>query len=106
MRKGLIFIVEGFATGASVAEQTGMLTYIAFSAGNLTTVAHMVKKRHPTERIVIIADNDKSGTGQMKAQEAAVTAGVEYVVIPTEGQDANDFVNQGGDIMRLITEEN
>ena len=106
MRKGLIFIVEGFATGASVAEQTGMLTYIAFSAGNLVAVAHMVKKRHPNERIVIIADNDSSGTGQTKGREAAVAAGVEYVVIPTEGWDANDYVNQGGDIMRLITEEN
>ena len=105
MRKGLIFIVEGFATGASVTEQTGMLTYIAFSAGNLTSVARMVKERHPAERIIIIADNDTSGTGQMKAREAAVTVGVEYVVIPTEGQDANDFVNLGGDIMRLITEE-
>lgn len=105
MRKGLIFIVEGFATGASVAEQTDMLTYIAFSAGNLATVAHMVKKRHPNERIVIIADNDASRTGQSKALEAAVAAGVEHVVIPTEGWDANDFVNHGGNIMRLITEE-
>lgn len=104
IRKGLIFIVEGFATGASVTEQTGMLTYIAFSAGNLATIAHMVKKRHSNERIVIIADNDKSGTGQTKAKEAAVAAGVEYVVIPTEGWDANDFVNHGGDIMCLITE--
>lgn len=105
-RKGLIFIVEGFATGASVTEQTGIFTYIAFSAGNLTSVARMVKERHPAERIIIIADNDASGTGQMKAREAAVAAGVEYVVIPTEGWDANDYVNQGGDIMRLITEEN
>ena len=105
MSKGLVFIVEGFATGASVTEQTGMLTYIAFSAGNLTSVARMVKERHPAERIIIIADNDSSGTGQTKAREAAVAAGVEYVVIPTEGWDANDYVNNGGDIMRLIKEE-
>ena len=100
-----IFIVEGFATGASVEEQTGMATYISFSAGNLMAVASLVRERYPAKAIVIIADNDVSGTGQKAAKEAAEATGISYVITPIEGYDANDYVNTGGNIMALINKE-
>lgn len=101
-----VFIVEGFATGASVEEQTDMTTYISFSAGNLMAIASLVKERYPTKKIVIIADNDVSGTGQKAAREAAEATGISYVITPIEGYDANDYVNFGGNIMALINKEN
>lgn len=55
----MVIITEGFATGASLHESTGLPVYIAFDAGNILHVAQAVKSMHPKSRIVIAGDNDQ-----------------------------------------------
>ena len=99
-----VFLVEGYATGASAYEQTGTLTFVAFCASNLSAVAQIIRKRHPDSQILILADNDESKTGEKKANEAADVSGAEVILMPEIGMDVNDFVNAGGDIEKLIKE--
>lgn len=67
-----ILIAEGFATAATLYEATGFLTVIAYDAGNLEAVAKIIRSRQPLAKIIICADNDASGTGQVKANQAAL----------------------------------
>lgn len=90
---GVIFIVEGVATAASIREATGQAVAIAFDAGNLKPVAQTLRDKLPEIKLIICADNDPSGVGQANAAEAAQAVdGV--VIVPkflegTEG--ATDF---------------
>jgi putative DNA primase/helicase len=70
----LVLICEGYATGASLHEATGIPTAVAFNAGNLPKVAKELKKEYPDADFIICADNDKStpgNPGRTKATEAA-----------------------------------
>lgn len=88
---GLVCIVEGYATGASVHECTGHAVAVAFDAGNLEPVAKAIRTKYPDLRVVIAGDSDQSETGQRKAGEAARAVGG-YVAIPSAtGKDWNDI---------------
>ncbi len=87
---GALCITEGYATGASVHEATGHAVAVAFSAGNLRAVAEALRAKFPEARIVVCADNDKSGTGQRAALEAARAIGASAAIPPKEGGDWND----------------
>ena len=100
-----LLLCEGFATGASLYEATGLPVVVAFSAGNLTPVAEQLRQQFPTAAIILCGDNDLSGTGQREARKAAdAVRGV--VVLPEEpGQDFNDVrTQQGSDAVRLAVE--
>ncbi|MFI3186474.1 MAG: toprim domain-containing protein, partial [Methylococcaceae bacterium] len=73
-----ILICEGFATGASLFEESSYLTIIAFDAGNLKEVAINIRALSPDSEIIICADNDLSGVGQSKAIDAASTISGKY----------------------------
>jgi putative DNA primase/helicase len=88
--KDRIIICEGFATAASLYENSGYLTVVAFDAGNLKNVAINIKSLYPVSKIVIAGDNDLSGIGQKKALEAALAVNGEYLVPATVGHDWND----------------
>jgi putative DNA primase/helicase len=77
----ILIICEGFATGASIHEATGLLVVVAFDAGNLAPVALKLRELLPDWQIIVAGDNDASGTGQTKAS-AAATAARGAVVIP------------------------
>ena len=85
---------QGFATGASLFEDSGYLTVVAFDAGNLKEVAISIKALYPCAEIVICADNDKSGVGEKKAREAALAIGGKYIIPPALG-DFNDMLTGG-----------
>jgi putative DNA primase/helicase len=92
----VLCIAEGYATGASVHEATGHAVAVAFDAGNLEPVARALRQKFPEARIVIAADNDESGTGQKKAEEAARAVGG-LVALPQEaGKDWNDVHRKSG----------
>ena len=74
------YIVEGFATGASVHMVTGDQVIVAFSAGNIGEVA----KLYP--HAIVAADNDKAGL------KAAKESGLSYTTPPEEGLDWNDYL--------------
>ncbi|MCP3128022.1 primase-helicase zinc-binding domain-containing protein [Shewanella sp. KJ2020] len=78
-----IYIGEGFATCAAVAECVpSALVLCAFSAGNLINVALAVRKSRPKTDIVIIADNDESRTGEREAIRAALAVNGAYIMPP------------------------
>ena len=108
----IAYICEGFATGASVREATGETVFVAFTCGNLKTVAEWVHRKYPDSKIVVVADNDlkteaekaagKTGNpGVEHAQEAATAVGG-TVIIPIRAAepgrkcDVNDLhVDEG-----------
>lgn len=100
--QGTVYVAEGYATAASVYEATGRTTIVALNAGNMPVVAKWLRgKLGPAQEIVIVGDNDESGTGQKAAEEAAHACGGR-AVIPPEVGDANDYVNAGGDLKALL----
>lgn len=56
--KGIFLVCEGFATGASLREATGLPVIVAFDAGNMRPVIETLKVKYPASRFVICADND------------------------------------------------
>jgi putative DNA primase/helicase len=54
----VVIVVEGYATGATVHEATGLPVAIAFDAGNIAPVAAALRKRYKQARILIGADDD------------------------------------------------
>lgn len=98
-----VYVAEGFATAAAVREATGKPVVVSFSAHNLPNAAKIVRAIHGAScQIVIVADNDKSGTGQFYANQAVATHGGRVVMPPDLGQDACDFRLAGGNLMELL----
>jgi putative DNA primase/helicase len=67
-----LLIYEGYATGASLHEESGQQVLVAFDAGNLEAVAEGVRSRNRHAEIIICGDNDSSGVGEKKARAAAL----------------------------------
>ena len=87
-----MLICEGYATGATLHEETGLRVYLAFTANNLLSVGRIVRDKLPNAEIVLCADNDKSkgNPGLTKATEAAQAVGASLAVPPIWG-DFNDY---------------
>ena len=99
---GPIFVAEGFATAATVHEVSGRPCVIAYSANNLPIIVGQLREVYgQTQELVIVADNDASGVGRNKADEASAKHGGRIVMPPTEG-DANDYYQSGGDLSALL----
>lgn len=54
----LVLVTEGYATGATLYEATGLPVAVAFDAGNLRPVAEILHKTYRSARILICADDD------------------------------------------------
>jgi putative DNA primase/helicase len=96
----IIYIAEGYATGASIHEATGSAVVVAFNAGNLSEVAKIIRAKYPTIKLVICADDDQSGIGIRKANEAAKQVGAS-VVLPNFGDNRPDKVTDFNDLHKL-----
>lgn len=90
-----ILICEGFATGASLHEETAQRVVIAFDAGNLLPVAQNIRKLSPKSTIIICGDNDLSNVGQTKAWAAALAVNGKVLIPKIPGKDWNDLVTGG-----------
>lgn len=88
-----VLICEGFATGASLHEQTGQRVVVAFDAGNLLPVARNIRELSPDSEVIIAGDNDQ--IGRDKAQEAALAVGGKILIPPNSGTDWNDVIAGG-----------
>lgn len=81
----VVFIGEGVATCGAVYEafDRAFMTICAYNAGNLKSVAQIIRHLLPSARIIFIADNDAAtasgkhgeNVGIVKATEAAQTVG-------------------------------
>jgi putative DNA primase/helicase len=94
-----IYVVEGFATGATIYEVIDTYVVIAFDVGNLKPVALRLRREYPDAQIIIAADNDAATDGNpglTKAKKAAQAVDG-LVVFPTfkntdtNGKSPTDF---------------
>ena len=100
--EGPIFVAEGYATAATVHEVSGRPCVVSYSANNLPIIVGQLRETYgQTQDIVIVADNDVSGVGRNKADEASAKHGGRIVMPPIEG-DANDYHKSGGDLSALL----
>ena len=97
-----VYVAEGFATAATIYQETTVWTVAAFSAHNLVEVCAQIRADYPAVKIIIVADNDKSRTGQGYANQAAAKYGATVIIPPEQGHDANDFKLAGGDLSALL----
>ena len=91
--KDKAFLCEGYATGASIYEATGIPVVIAFDCHNLKPVADALGER---VRLICVADNDAKENGTNPGWDCAKETGLYTVLIPEEGKDANDFAAEHG----------
>lgn len=108
----LLCIAEGFATGASIHEATGLPVVVAFNAGNLEPVAKALRKKFPDLSIMICGDDDwktDSNPGRTKGEAAALEVGGITVLPVFQGdrtEKATDFndlhLSEGIDAVRNI----
>ena len=66
-----IAICEGFSTGASIHEATGLAVIVALDAGNLPEVAKVMRKKFPEHELIICADADANNVGQEAGRTAS-----------------------------------
>ena len=88
-----VLICEGFATAATLHEETGHRVYLAFTANNLLAVGRIVRQKLPEAEIIFCADNDTQTPGNpglTKAEEAAIEVDGSVAVPPIQG-DFNDY---------------
>ncbi|MFC7556425.1 toprim domain-containing protein [Pseudoroseomonas wenyumeiae] len=104
-----LLVVEGYATGATLHEATGLPVAVAFNAGNLLAVAKAYRAADPSRPIVIAGDNDHHlprravplpNVGKEKA-EAAAAAVRGVAALPAfppgdRGSDWNDLARRQG----------
>ena len=88
----VVLMVEGYATGASVHQATGLPVAVAFDAGNIKDAALAIRKKLPNAQITICADNDPPrpdgiNIGVMKAKEAAAAISGARVVVADFSKD-------------------
>lgn len=99
--RGRVYVAEGVATAESIHAATGRPVAIAYSAGNMTATATALRGVvGPVMPMVVVADNDESGTGQREGQRAADAVGGVCMVSPYG--DANDFAQEGGDLLEWL----
>lgn len=70
----VVLVAEGFATGASLHEATGLPVAIAFDAGNLLPVAQVLRRHYRSARILVCADDDFATHGNPGVSAASAAA--------------------------------
>jgi len=86
--EGLCYLVEGYATGATVWAATGRPVCVAFDAGNLPKVAAALEGRGLS--LVVAGDADVAG------RTAVERTGLRGAFPAIEGQDWNDVGHEQG----------
>ena len=96
----VVYIVEGYATAASLYQIKKEAVVVSFFASNLAAVVLAIRDKYPDSRIIIAADNDRftpGNPGLTKAKLAAAAIRAEVLVPPfaerEPGTDWNDWIN-------------
>lgn len=100
----VVYLVEGWATGCTVHEQTSATVLVSFDCGNLLKVAKDARAKATESDFVICADNDRltaGNPGLAKATAAALAIGARLAVPVFPGDEGTDF----NDLARLAGPE-
>lgn len=101
---GRVVVAEGFATSATIHEDTGLAVAVAFNAGNLLPVAKALRAKLPCITLVVAADDDwktEGNPGLTAATEAARAVGGLLVVPDFTGLPRGDKDTDMNDLHRL-----
>ncbi len=90
---GPVWVVEGFATGASLHDDTGHSVIVAFSASQISSAVRWARTAFSNNSVRVMADDDTPG------HKAGIAAGAECRIPDFKGlarepgdNDYNDFV--------------
>lgn len=90
-----VLIAEGYATAATLHEQTDKIVVVAFDVGNLQAVAPKIRQLTPESQIYIAADNDHNShmnVGIETATKVAQAIDAEIIAPKFElGEKASDW---------------
>jgi len=96
-----LVICEGYATGASIYEATGLPCAVVFSA-NFCLTATTRLRAITNSKFLLALDNDTSGVGEKCANEVASAVSNCIVRLPSVIGDFNDLANaKGKDQLKL-----
>lgn len=101
---GTICIVEGYATGASIFQASGLAVAVAFNSGNLKPVAASIRAQYPEVRIVVCADNDQftdGNPGITSGRDAAEAVGGFLAFPEFEASELDEHPTDFNDLARL-----
>lgn len=102
----VLLLAEGYATGATLHEATGLPVAVCFDAGNLRHIAQALRERHPAALFLVCGDDDRDteakGKGNPGRKAAAAAARVANTstgpalvcfpdALPEGGSDFNDM---------------
>ncbi|RRW27310.1 toprim domain-containing protein, partial [Ectopseudomonas oleovorans] len=85
-----LYICEGWATGATIHEETGAAVACAMNAGNLLDVGRRLQRRYPDAVLIVAGDDDRQtegNPGRTSAIKAAAALGC-GLVLPEWPTDA------------------
>lgn len=93
----IVYLVEGWSTGATIYEATGRPVVVAMNCGNLLPVARNLRAKLPgASAIIIAADNDHRAAGNpglttAKTAAQAIDADLTWPRFPCSGCGCSDF---------------
>lgn len=96
---GVVLLCEGFATGASLQEATGLAVAVAFDAGGLLPVAQSLAKYYTGVHVLVCADDDfltPGNPGVSSASAAAMAVGGAFVAPRFESDRVRADVSAAG----------
>lgn len=95
-----VVLAEGYATGATLHEATGLTVFVCFDIGNLSVVAQELKDHYPHVEVILASDFDldKKQAGLITSLLLAQQFGFKFVFPFTvlEGSDWNDLQAESG----------
>jgi putative DNA primase/helicase len=99
-----LVVAEGYATGATIHEETGDAVAVAFNAGNLLPVALALRDKFLRLELIFAADDDwktPGNPGMTKASEAAAAVGGKVAVPDFTGLPRGEQDSDFNDLARL-----
>lgn len=85
-----LYVCEGWATGATLHENTGHPVACAMNAGNLLAVGQQLQRTYPDALLIVAGDDDrqtKGNPGKTAAITAAATLGCGLILPPWSGDE-------------------
>lgn len=90
-----LYLVEGIGAAWSAHQATGKPAAVCFGAGNVATVAALMREGFPAARLVVVADRGK----EADAERIALAVGGSWAELPAEwsaNADVNDLHQRDG----------